>query len=253
MKTELLTYLKANWFKVSLAAILVFVALKKDLSFHINLNSPVEVGQPLPEESSPTQPVTEDVEERGKAFTEQVDQKVEPKTASTIDRLDFLPFSKSKTKRKKAYDHLNQVDASLRVAYIKRFTHVALSEQKKFGIPASITLGNSLLISRAGQKELSKEGNNYFAIPCTSDWQGESGVYDHQCFRHYENAWTSFRDHSLYLTTGEMARNFQGLDSGAYKKWAQALEKADYSSEKDFAKQLIQVIQDYRLFELDEM
>ena len=46
--------------------------------------------------------------------------------------------------------------------FIKRFAHGAITEQKKYGIPASITMANALLNSWAGQAPWAKEGNNIF-------------------------------------------------------------------------------------------
>ena len=74
---------------------------------------------------------------------------------------------------------------------------------------------------------------------------------DGKCFRTYENAWTSFRDHSYYITTGRMAA-LKKLKDADYKAWAKALEKADFSNDEDFAAQLIMVVEKYELTKLDE-
>ena len=58
-------------------------------------------------------------------------------------------------------------------AYIKRFAHVAESEQLKYKIPASITLANAMLQSQAGQQNLARVHHNHFGLLCTSDWIGE--------------------------------------------------------------------------------
>ena len=136
-------------------------------------------------------------------------------------------------------------------AYIARFSKVAASERKKFGIPASIILGNALLHSLAGTAEIAEAGaNNHFALRCTPDWQGPQRTYAGQCYRQYENAWTSFRDHSFYITTGSFS-HLRQLSDTDYKGWADALEKAGFSQEKDLGRQLVKAIQVYGLEKLD--
>ena len=250
MQTELITYLKKHWFKATLLAIVLFVVFKKDLSFQINLNTPVLHEQVKPQSPGPVQSVKE--ESSQEAFTENLEQPVEAKTSSVIDRFKFSPLGQSFKREESIYEKLNEVDDDRVAAYIKRFARVAVMEQKKYDIPASIILGNALLLSKAGQSELSMEGNNHFALRCTNNWEGETGRYSKECFRHYENAWTSFRDHSLYLTTGAMGAQLKGLQGNQYKNWARALEKAGFEKGKGYGRQLILVIQDHQLYDLDE-
>lgn len=251
MQTEVLAYLKKHWFKITLIAILIFVGLKKDLSFRINVQTPVRQGQPAPDpgEEAPIQSVKG--EQKRETYTENLDQPVEAKTSAVIDQFQLTPLGSSSENRMNGYERVKAVENEAVSAYIERFSRVAVMEQEKYGIPASIVLGNALLRSRAGKSEMAREGDNHFALKCTSDWQGESGKYDSQCFRHYENAWTSFRDHSLFLTTGEMGRRLSGLSGKSFKEWSRALEKANFSDEKEYGKQLIRVIQDYQLEQFD--
>ena len=48
--------------------------------------------------------------------------------------------------------------------YIDTYSEMAIEQQKAHGIPASITLAQGLLESRAGQSSLATEGNNHFGI-----------------------------------------------------------------------------------------
>ncbi|MEZ4988463.1 MAG: glucosaminidase domain-containing protein [Saprospiraceae bacterium] len=98
---------------------------------------------------------------------------------------------------------LRQVSEPDIEAFVQRFQHVAQSEQEKFGIPASIILAHALLQSNAGTLPVASVGYNYFALPCTSDWEDQTqDGSSSECLRKYNNAWLSFRDHSLFLTTG---------------------------------------------------
>ena len=89
------------------------------------------------------------------------------------------------------------------LAYIDQWKQTAVENQTDYGVPASIIMAQALLESAAGTSELAKNANNHFGIKCTNDWFG--GVYYHdddrkgECFRRYNNAAESFKDHSLFL------------------------------------------------------
>ena len=89
--------------------------------------------------------------------------------------------------------------------YIDKYKDLAISQMKKYGIPASITLAQGLLESDAGRSMLAVEGNNHFGIKCHTDWTGKKMYHDDDrrddCFRVYRNVEGSFEDHSLFLTT----------------------------------------------------
>ena len=123
--------------------------------------------------------------------------------------------NKSKAKPDQNYSPNTQIlEATSRVKvtndmildYIETYKDVAQSNMKKYGIPASIILGQAILESGAGTAPLSEQANNHFGIKCHKDWLGESIKYDDdsiaECFRKYYNASDSFRDHALFLTKG---------------------------------------------------
>ena len=60
----------------------------------------------------------------------------------------------------------------------------------------------------------------------------------------------SFRDNSLYLSTGKFAA-LQSIDATNYQAWAKQLEAYGYSDFDNFAAQIIDLIQLYGLDELD--
>lgn len=232
-------YLQRNWFKIAIAAFLVFILIKKDLSFSINMRAPAEQQQEQPAQKT-----------KKKKSEERLTEAKTASDQSTSTLLD-VSFFGNKKQSGKAFDELQKVDDATVQAYLKRFARVALSESEKFGIPASVILGNAVLLSYAGERDLAQKGNNQFALPCTSDWQGAKMETGGNCFRSYENAWTSFRDHSFYITTGRMA-SLKELKGESYKTWARALEKADFCNDDNYANQLIKVIEKYNLTKLDE-
>ena len=233
--SNLTNYLQKHWFKFFFLGILLYIFISKDFSFSINMNSPLE-------EKSMELPQGETQEKQ--IFTE---RKNESKKNSSLFEMPSL-FGSSK--KHNLMTELNRIDDKTKHDYLKRFAHVVINERRKYGIPSSIILANGLLQSQAGQRDMSKAGNNHFAIGCSLDWVGESGSYQGACFRHYENAWASFRDHSLYLTSGKYAP-LSTLGSTDYKAWANALEKMGYAGVDGLANSLIEIIELYGLEELD--
>lgn len=117
------------------------------------------------------------------------------------------------------------VSVAAKEQYIARFVSVAQGEMQKFGIPASVILGMSIIESNYGTTPLAQSGHNYFALTCANNPLAEGiverAVYDQTCYVHYENAWTSFRANSLRLNKN----TFENLKAGKdYHAWAEALE-----------------------------
>ncbi len=140
--------------------------------------------------------------------------------------------------------------------YINRFKGVAISEMKKFGIPASITLAQGLVESRAGNSKLAVQNNNHFGIKCFSKKCGKGHCTNHfddnhkDFFRKYDSVWESFRDHSKILQKDRYKKlKKHGRD---YKKWAKGLKQAGYATDKRYDKKLIATIQKYKLYEYDK-
>jgi flagellum-specific peptidoglycan hydrolase FlgJ len=242
-------YVKANWFKLALAALLVFIVLKKDMSFHINLNTPMRREAPPARRTEPVQ--QSEKEKKRELFTDKLEKdKPDVGNQAILDRFELPSIRGGSEEKSKTIAEFAKVDEADKQAFMKRFAHVAIGEKDKFGIPASIILANGLLQSYSGQRDLARAGNNFFALPCTADWQGKTANYQGGCYRHYENAWTSFRDHSLFITTGKYAP-LLNIAVDDYKGWARGLEKAGFSEEPNLAANLIRIIESYRLYEVD--
>jgi flagellum-specific peptidoglycan hydrolase FlgJ len=120
-------------------------------------------------------------------------------------------------------------------AYVKRFSKVARSEMEKFGIPASIKLAQGILESAAGKSKMAKVENNHFGRPLAEQSFG--------------SAWENWRAHSIYLRS-EFPSLFE--NGGSYKTWAKGLKKVRYSKDKNYDKKLIQIVERYQLYLLDE-
>lgn len=139
-------------------------------------------------------------------------------------------------------------------AYIEKYSDIAVQQQQRHGIPASITLSQALLESGAGKSPLAKASNNHFGIKCTSDWTG--GRFNHdddkagECFRVYNAVLDSYEDHSAFLKRERYAKLYTYKVTD-YKSWAFGLKAAGYATDPKYPAKLIQIIEDYRLYRYD--
>lgn len=138
--------------------------------------------------------------------------------------------------------------------YIERYSPIAIEQQEEFGIPASVTLAQGILESSAGKSSLATKGNNHFGIKCHKDWKGESMLRDddapNECFRVYNTAEESYRDHSIFLKRERYKPLFK-LDLTDYKGWAKGLRQCGYATDPNYAARLITIIERYALYNFD--
>lgn len=139
--------------------------------------------------------------------------------------------------------------------YIKTYSDLAIQHQKKYKIPASITLAQGVLESGAGQSDLARRSNNHFGIKCHSDWRGGRVYHDDdlrgECFRKYKQVEDSYDDHSRFLAERPRYASLFQLNIKDYKGWAKGLQKCGYATDRAYANKLIKVIEDYELYRYD--
>lgn len=142
-----------------------------------------------------------------------------------------------------------------RAQYIEKYKDYAIKEMERAGIPASITLAQGLLESGDGNSRLARNGNNHFGIKC-HNWKGGEIRHDddekNECFRKYNSAYESYRDHSDFLTSTSRYSFLFELDPTDYKGWAKGLKKAGYATSPVYAEALIKIIEENKLFLYDK-
>ena len=131
--------------------------------------------------------------------------------------------------------------------YIEQYKDIAISEMKRTGVPASITLAQGILETESGNGDLVKRSNNHFGIKCKNTWTGESVFHDDdangECFRAYTNAEDSYRDHSDFLRSNKRYAFLFGFEATDYKNWARGLKKAGYATNPRYPDILIKNIE----------
>jgi len=222
MLDKLFEDIEVPWLKIIAVLLIGYIIMKKDFQFNMAFNSPFSL------------------------FTDDQYSNNEYAKATTFSALEsnpYAPVSANTLQEKKA------------LAFINKYKEMAITEMKKFGIPASIKMAQALIESRAGQSRLALNNNNYFGMKCFSSkckkGHCTNATDDHHkdFFRKYQNVQESWRAHSSLISQGRYASLSQfGND---YKKWATGLKKAGYATDKNYAKKLINTIEKYKLYQLD--
>lgn len=139
--------------------------------------------------------------------------------------------------------------------YIEEYREDAIREMQEDGIPASITLAQGIQESNAGNSPLAIHANNHFGIKCTKEWDGSSYIQDDdkkdECFRKYETVFDSYADHSRFLKSRPRYAFLFQLDKMDYKGWSNGLKASGYATDPLYARRLIKIIEDNKLFYLD--
>ena len=137
--------------------------------------------------------------------------------------------------------------------YIEQYYNLAIAEQRRAGVPASVTLAQGVLETEAGKSELVCMANNHFGIKCKNDYQGEKFFHDDdapkECFKMYRCAEDSYKDHSDYLKRNPRYNPLFSISQTDYASWAVGLKRCGYATNPQYAQRLIKIIEDFKLQE----
>ncbi len=138
--------------------------------------------------------------------------------------------------------------------YILKYYKTAQEEQKKYGIPASITLAQGILESASGTSQLTQKTNNHFGIKWTPNHKGGYVIAKDDKpddrFRKYKSAWYSFRDRSKFL---QAPRYEPCRDCGNnWKCWAVQLKKCGYATSKKYTESIVAIVKRNKLYVYDK-
>jgi len=209
------------WFKIGILSMIAFVVFKKDFQLNFAVASPLSV------------------------FTDDRNSEKESNLSQSLSVSNpYAPL---------AADDLQDRRAK---KFIRSHANLARAEMKEFGVPASIKMAQALIESRAGTSRLAKNNNNFFGMKCFSKnckkGHCSNATDDHHkdFFRIYESPLSSWRAHSRLISNGRYAHLKEfGKD---YKKWAVGLKKAGYATDKRYHQKLINTIEKYQLYRLDQ-
>ncbi len=199
------------WLKVGIVAVLAFILLQKDLHFQIHMRAPL-----------------------GNTEKAQKEQ-----NGSTTEQLNITAPSLALLDAAKARLMANSLDQNETEAYIKRFGKVAITEQQKYNIPASVKMAMAILESEAGTSNYTKQTNNHFGHPLKGG--------------QFNTAWENWRAHSQLLTADSSPYKALLRYGNDYKSWAKGLKDLGYSSIENYDELLVNLIEKYEMQRMDNM
>ena len=165
-------------------------------------------------------------------------------------------ISEEKISRKREDEERNK--------FIKEIAPISQEIQNNYHILASITIAQACLESDWGRSSLSSKYNNYFGIkgnngPNTVTLETKEFVDGHWIkkkanFMVYKSMEDSMKDHAELLKNGTSWNENQYqevIDAKDYQAASQALLRAGYATDPDYARKLIQIINQYNLNRFD--
>lgn len=136
--------------------------------------------------------------------------------------------------------------------FFELYAPLAIEQQQKFGIPASVTLAQMALESGWGEGRAIKEGNNAFCVKGSYNGQYVliSDNAKNEKFRKYDTLAQSFDDHSRLL----MKDRYRQAPGSDYKVWTAGIQKGGYAYPPDgYAEKLNSLIESNSLQRYDVM
>ena len=152
--------------------------------------------------------------------------------------------------------------------FINAVAPMAQESQRIYGVPASVTLAQAILESGWGGSTLSRYGQAYFGVKCSSD----TGPYATNCvklptwevingqnvtvmayFRSYQSLTDSILDHGHFLRNN--SRYASAFNTTSPQSFARAIHAAGYATDPQYANKLIDLIEynDLERFDRGEM
>ncbi|MDR9852415.1 glycoside hydrolase family 73 protein [Paenibacillus sp. VCA1] len=146
--------------------------------------------------------------------------------------------------------------------FIAKIAPLAVADQSKTGVPASLTIAQAALESSWGESRLAAQANNLFGIkgegPAgsirmqTSEYVRGAWVQIFAYFRMYHNWEESMQDHSRLIVNGPAGdRRYRDALNTDGRSAARAVAKAGYATDPQYADKLVQIMDKYGLYQYD--
>lgn len=159
----------------------------------------------------------------------------------------LLPINPNPNLTEKQLNFINQIVPGARQSY------------EETGIFPSITIAQAILESGWGESGLAVKAKNLFGIKADSSWKGEvlemltqehvnGGVITITARWRVYSSWNdSVIDHGKFFVENSRYKENGVLDAKNYIEQANCIQKAGYATDPNYAKLLIQVINDFGL------
>lgn len=160
---------------------------------------------------------------------------------------------------------MREEDQQAKQLFIKQVAPEAQAMQNTYHVYASITIAQAILESQWGTSKLASEYHNLFGIKgttndnskvmTTKEYVNGKWIVTKGRFRVYDSWSDSIKDHTKLMLSGTDT-NKQNYDAvvkaQSYQEAAEALQKAGYATDPNYARKLISVIKTYKLYNYDK-
>ena len=149
--------------------------------------------------------------------------------------------------------------------FVERVAPAAQKVQAAYGIRASIIIAQSTLESNFGQSKLASKYNNLFGVKSfgkekrvkleTKEYVDGKWITIKDYFVWYKSWDDSIFSHAQLMRDGvdwDKDKYEQVISADNYKDAAEALQEAGYATDPTYADKLIEVIEQYKLYEYDK-
>ena len=144
-------------------------------------------------------------------------------------------------------------------SFIEQYAPIAIEQQQKYGIPASVTLAQMALESKWGTSKMAVNDHNYFGIKASRRWL-EAGrpynLYDddkkNEKFCVFGDVLESIEYHSTLLMS-ERYKPCRSFPSDDWYHWLVSIKACGYATSNSYVQKCVSIIKTHRLFRYDQM
>ena len=171
----------------------------------------------------------------------------------------YILLTRIQKVRKECADALRRdgLTDSSQIAFIETYAPAAIEQQRKYGIPASVTLAQMALESRWGTSKLAMLDNNYFGIKASKRWLSDGKPYNtydddrkNEKFCVFSDALESMEYHSAVLM-GDRYRRCRAFAPDDWLNWLVGIKEAGYATSNIYVQECSKIILSHHLQRYD--
>ncbi len=170
-------------------------------------------------------------------------------------------FSSTSNNEENSSDSESPVVEISKEEFISKMTPYAQDVSASHGVWPSLLIAQAAIESNWGNSGLAQESNNYFGVKnpkgkeyVTEEFKQDEWIEIKATFKNYESVYDSILDYADLLKNGTSWNSDLYEDvikAATYKEAAYELEKAGYATDPNYAEKVIEIIEQYKLYELD--
>lgn len=144
-----------------------------------------------------------------------------------------------------------------KTAFFEQYAAAAMEQQRRYGIPASVTLAQMAVESGYGESSLAKQDNNFFGIKASKAWQDAGKPWSYHHDDHYNDKFCTFGsvlESMEYHSKVLMADRYKACRQYAsddHLHWIEGIKKGGYATDPRYVATIESVIKKYGLDKYD--